>query len=404
MSTKRKAGAKRAAADRAETVEDDVEAEGVKAFSDAKPKVSPMKPLILLAVAIGCAWMSGSVLLGVVLVFAVIANILCDVIVGNLLTPPFQDNREPSRGLTEQVGKVCPYWPKASVRGPAFMGIDYEEVEFPSESGEILRGWLMRGAQSQNGTRETVLIFSHGAGRDRRAWLRHTPFLLDHGYTCLSFDFRGHGVSDAAGVHQGTSLGILEKDDIVSAVRFARKLKPKAKISLIGTSTGAVASILAVAGHSEVRDAVSSIVAENPFAAPESVASHTVSCVVFRVLICKNNSLIYTLLYPLMLLVKVMVHYKLLRELQRKYSTQLKCSEEIRKVATPILFMHGTEDKIVPFRDSELLYVTAGMDAGPLGIAMKNEFWACQDAEHCQLWDKDRKEFEKRVTEFLHKF
>ena len=36
---------------------------------------------------------------------------------------------------------------------------------------------------------------NHGAGRERRAWLRHTPFLNKAGYSCLSFDYSDHGTS-----------------------------------------------------------------------------------------------------------------------------------------------------------------------------------------------------------------
>lgn len=184
----------------------DVKAEGVKAFSDAKPKISYTKPLLLHSLALGAAWLSGSYLFALILNLGVFMNSFADVILGNLLNPPFQDNRKPSDGLTMVQGKVCPYWPAETLRGPKLMGIEYEDVEFQAESGETIRGWLMPGvASAGNGKIVRVIICSHGAGRDRRAWLRHMPFLLKAGYTCLAFDFRSHGVSDLAVGTKGRS-------------------------------------------------------------------------------------------------------------------------------------------------------------------------------------------------------
>ena len=75
-------------------------------------------------------------------------------------------------------------------------------------------------------------------------------------------------------------------------------------------STGAVAAILATAVDAEVRRSVACIIAENPFKSPESVAHMTVSAVVFRVLICKNNALLIALLYPFMKVVQLIAILK----------------------------------------------------------------------------------------------
>jgi esterase/lipase len=78
--------------------------------------------------------------------------------------------------------------------------------------------------------------------------------------------------------------------------------------------------------------------------------------------------------------------------------------EEIRKIETPMLLMHGTEDKIVSVTDTQILNSVAGVDAGVLGHATTKEMWLCEGAEHCQLWDKEKEEFEKRVLKFLKRF
>jgi hypothetical protein len=74
-------------------------------------------------------------------------------------------------------------------------------VDAKQEGGHTLRGWLIEPLQPQEQkepqkrptTKSTLLIQAHGAGRDRRSWLRHTSFLRGAGYACLAFDFTDHG-------------------------------------------------------------------------------------------------------------------------------------------------------------------------------------------------------------------
>ena len=140
-------------------------------------------------------------------------------------------NTLPEEGLSEDPEKMCPYWPLATVKGPAAMGLFFEDVEFPSLDGCTLRGWLFRPTKVD---RKCLLLMSHGAARDRRAWLRHCPFLLDAGYTCMTFDFHSHGTSGSCG-RGGTSLGLIESEDVRAAVRWATATFPAMHIALVGT-------------------------------------------------------------------------------------------------------------------------------------------------------------------------
>jgi hypothetical protein len=73
-------------------------------------------------------------------------------------------------------------------------------VDGSQEGGHTLRAWLiearepeLREEPQKGPTKPTLLIQAHGAGRDRRSWLRHTSFLRAAGYACLAFDFTDHG-------------------------------------------------------------------------------------------------------------------------------------------------------------------------------------------------------------------
>ena len=76
----------------------------------------------------------------------------------------------------------------------------YVCVDAKQEGGHTLRAWLIESVEFQEQkvpqkgpTKSTLVIQSHGAGRDRRSWLRHTSFLRGAGYACLAFDFTDHG-------------------------------------------------------------------------------------------------------------------------------------------------------------------------------------------------------------------
>lgn len=123
-----------------------------------------------------------------------VVDVLSGAVAKNILHPPFLRTTTPEEGLHQDRAMICPYWPEESILGPAAMGIDFKDVEICTPSGCTLHGWMIP-AKNGSSNRNTILIMSHGAGRDRRAWLRHCPFLIEAGYSCLMFDFRNHGTS-----------------------------------------------------------------------------------------------------------------------------------------------------------------------------------------------------------------
>ncbi|CAM9179644.1 unnamed protein product [Chrysoparadoxa australica] len=64
------------------------------------------------------------------------------------------------------------------------LGLEFESVKVPlRENGnhlpgnKFLRGWLVRGKDSEGKESGVAVVAVHGGGRDRRQWLRHTPML-----------------------------------------------------------------------------------------------------------------------------------------------------------------------------------------------------------------------------------
>ena len=122
-----------------------------------------------------------------------------------------------------------PYVPTADLGAP------YEEVEFRTSDGLLLKGWYI---ESRNGA--AVISFPGRAGSQSRA-----KMLAQHGYGVLLFDRRGEGESEG----DPNLLGWQGERDIHAAVTFLQRrpdVDPQ-KIGGIGLSVGGEMMIEAAA-------------------------------------------------------------------------------------------------------------------------------------------------------------
>lgn len=136
--------------------------------------------------------------------------------------------------------------------------LDYENVEFKTEDGVTLRGWLIKGGTDK------VIVQSHfGVQCNRGGWtpegkgpikpwkediefLRQAKYLVDQGYSVLMYDMRGHGESDLGPI-PWVSWGPEEAKDVIAAVDYisTRPDYEGATIGLLSICMGAAASTYA---------------------------------------------------------------------------------------------------------------------------------------------------------------
>jgi fermentation-respiration switch protein FrsA (DUF1100 family) len=155
----------------------------------------------------------------------------------------------------------------------------------PTSAGApyTLRGWHVPCSRAR-----TVVLLVHGAGRDRRTFMRHIPVFFEAGYSTLLIDCREHGTSSSRGL--GVGFTTREALDVMHAARYARDSLGYERVVACGTSQGGAAVIVgAVLGEElelveETRGEVSRtekassdagylidlVVAENPFTSRES--------------------------------------------------------------------------------------------------------------------------------------
>lgn len=296
------------------------------------------------------------------------------------MRPPWYRRGLPSKELP-------PYW-KGFVHDPRVdLGVEFEDVEFPTCTGALLRGWFIASGESSS---RRMVVFVHGVGRDRRTFLRHAAEFLAQGYSCLLFDLSEHGLSDCANkeMARGTLFGAREQYDVIAAAEYLKTVRNASQIVFVGTSCGASSAILAAA---ERPDLASCVVAENPFARADDLLRHHLNTLSKNYLSQNSHQTVRRAVFWLagkMLMIRMGYYFKSYGAIDAV--PLLKC---------PLLVAHSTEDDVVPFKHGLAIFGAA--ESAKRGMEGMASFFKCTDAAHCALYDKDPETWTATVLPFV---
>jgi pimeloyl-ACP methyl ester carboxylesterase len=211
-----------------------------------------------------------------------------------------------------------------------------------------------------------VVLLLHG-WRGRRQWmLDRARMLLRAGYAVVIPDLPAHGASTGDGVTFGKNEG--EAIDALLDYTFARF--PDRPIGAIGVSLGG-ASLLMARRDVPLRAVVI-----------ESVYTSLRDAVAQRM-----RRFLGPAGPPLTPLLHASVG--LLRGLS---PGDVRPVDRIASLRTPLLCVHGAEDRSTPIDQGRALY---GAAPGP------KEYWAVPGADHVDLCDAAPAEYERRILDFL---
>jgi pimeloyl-ACP methyl ester carboxylesterase len=106
------------------------------------------------------------------------------------------------------------------------------EISFRTSDGYTIRGLL-----SPPPAKAPILFFQHGRGRSRDSYLIWARLFAQAGYGVVSFDWRGHGLSDGNIIHHSAR----EPLDLLAALQFLQERDDTRNhvIGLFGASMGA---------------------------------------------------------------------------------------------------------------------------------------------------------------------
>jgi fermentation-respiration switch protein FrsA (DUF1100 family) len=183
------------------------------------------------------------------------------------------------------------------------------EAELTASDGVRILAWTVAPQPGK-----PVVLYFHGNGGSLAHRVARFEKLTDDGTGLVALSYRGYGGSEGAPSEEGLI------DDARAAYAFARETYPDAPLVLWGESLGTGVAVAIAAEHD-----VAAVILEAPFTSAADVAF-----------------IAYPFL-PVSLLMK----------------DQFRSDARIGKVTAPLLIMHGTADRIVPFRLGERLYALA---------------------------------------------
>jgi len=250
------------------------------------------------------------------------------------------------------------YYPDAEIRGtPRDQNLAHEDVNFTAADGTPLHGWFL---PAKTKPPVATVLHLHGNAGNITGHYRFIDWLPARGCNVLTFDYRGYGRSEGMLTREGTLA------DSLAALDYLRSRKDvdASRIVLFGQSLGgALAAEVAAQRRTEVR----AVVMDSAFSSYREIVRHHV--------MAKPLLAVAAWWYPFMVPVG------------------LDPIDAVPKVApTPVLFMHGKADAIVPWTMSNDLYRAA---------REPKQIWIADGMDHTQVWADQKDEARRRLMAFF---
>jgi uncharacterized protein len=237
-------------------------------------------------------------------------------------------------------------------------------LTFSSASAGRLSAWFVPGTSTQG-----AILLLHPIRSNKRAMLSRAKFLKRLGYSILLVDLQAHGESQGDRI----TFGYREAKDVQAAIEKLKELVPGEKVGVLGVSLGAVAVVLC-----DTHDSLSAVVLESPYATIEESLSNRLRL---------YFGAVGPLLVPF-----------LLAQLQPRLGvspSQLRPIDRIPMLRSPLLVVHGTEDRHTTLEEAQRFYASA---------PQPKEFYAVQGAAHVDLHAFSPRAYEERVGRFLARY
>ena len=220
---------------------------------------------------------------------------------------------------------------------PENQGESYEEYYFPSSQGALLRGWLFRS----KGPSQGIIVVTNGMHYNMSERFKKWTWVLDEGYDLFIYDFRGYGASEG----EVDMFGFV--DDVTAAIAFSHQLRPELPMVLVGQSMGGSFVIDAMAKK------------RYPYVKLLLIDSTMVGFAKAADALIRQ----YFLLWPLIWVPDAIT------------PEGVDSIDFVDKTKTPMLFVVGQSDSIIPPEHSLDLYIKA---------EEPKALWIVEDAEHVE--------------------
>ena len=257
----------------------------------------------------------------------------------------------------------------------------FEDVKFRTDRGYEIPAWYIPVDRQANPAQKRAVLglepgryaafFVHGGGADRREGYRLARYFIDRGIDYYMPDLTCHGM--AACPHPGLSFGAREHLDVVDVFNAIHGRYDG--VFVLGTSVGANSTLMALP---KIPDA-KAIVAENPMYSTRRFVRDTGAApaflpgwyrdILFKVLEWRGG-------------------------FDGSYSSAV-ALKQAASVGIPVLFLHGTADRLIPVTHSQDLAALYRENRGPAEIHIVD------GAEHARVWNAGPAAYEAWLDEFF---
>uniref|UniRef100_H0VS16 Abhydrolase domain containing 12B n=1 Tax=Cavia porcellus TaxID=10141 RepID=H0VS16_CAVPO len=244
-------------------------------------------------------------------------------------------------------------------KAPLLMDLKKPEVKIPHtvnfyikpEPGVVLGVWhtvpSCRGEEAQGKNRcwyeaalqdgNPIVVYLHGSAQHRSVCIRVKlsfviQVLSEGGFHVLSIDYRGFGDSTGTPTEQGLAL------DAICAYEWAKARSGHTPVCLWGHSLGTGVALDAARLLEERGCPVDAIVLEAPF----------------------SNIWVATINYPLLQICQKFPRcLRVLNDSLKEDRITFANDENVKFLSSPLLILHGEDDRTVPIEDAKKLYAIA---------------------------------------------
>lgn len=244
---------------------------------------------------------------------------------------------------------------------PATYNWAYENVSVETSDGKELHGWFIPAATET----DTTIVVGHGYPADKNNVLPYTRFLHEE-YNLFFFDFRSFGASNGI----ITTAGLNEQKDVKAAVSWLKQEKPEQSTQVAGYGFSMSAATFLL--QHERFDA---IIAEASYAD----LGQMIDQLYFYLGPFKHVFAAPTKLYA--------------RLVFGVWPNQISPANAVTDSSTPILLIHGSDDKEIPVTHSKQIHRNIP--------ANNSELWIVDGAGHGTTQAVNRTRYQERVHAFL---
>lgn len=242
----------------------------------------------------------------------------------------------------------------------------FEKLEINSEDNLKLKGYYVKNKDISN----KVIVIVHGYTANYYMSLQFLSLYLNEGFNVLLIDNRSHGNSEGKYV----TYGMKEKEDLKNWINLLKdKLDENISIGIHGQSMGAATALMYAGKYKDV----DFVVSDCAYSSGREILKY------------QFKHIVKILPYPLYQMVNTMIKLKCSFSMNKV--TPIK---DISNIDIPILFIHGKNDKIIPYTMSLDMYNKRNNN--------KDKLLIIEDADHVESFMYDKSKYTHSIKTFLN--